>query len=139
MTELAALLANSGLWPVQPGVMIATISGVSISDNDMHLHVIGECNRNTPLKILRVFARSCVVVWQERPDIVVTTGSLPLAIFCLAARLAGARIVWIDSISQIDDISMSGKLIKPFTSRFFVQWPELAVRFKNTTYAGELV
>jgi len=70
---------------------------------------------------------------------VVSTGSLPLALFCLAARLFGAQIIWIDSISQIDGISSSGRLVRRFASLFLVQWPELAQRFPGTRYEGELV
>ena len=139
MTELAGVLEHTDLWPVAPSLMVATLGNVSDTNNGMKQYAVGECNRNTPLQVLKVFLRSCRIVWRERPDVVVTTGSMPLAIFSIAARLGGAKIIWIDSISQVDGISMSGKLVKPFASLFFVQWPELAERFEGTVYAGELV
>jgi UDP-N-acetylglucosamine:LPS N-acetylglucosamine transferase len=140
MTELQALLEHVGDWPAAPSMQVATVGDVSRSlATGMRHYVIGECNRHTPLEAGRTFWRSLRIAMRERPDAVVTTGSLPLALFCLACRLFGARIVWIDSISQITDLSLSGRLVKPISSLFLVQWPELAERFPGTCYAGELI
>jgi len=139
MTELLGLLAHAKLWPQQPTMMVATLATVSDLDLAMKQFTIGECNRRTPRQILSVWWKSLLIVIRERPDLIVTTGSLPLAIFSLTARICGAKIIWIDSISQVDDISMSGKLVKPFSSQFYVQWPDLAQRFDDTLYKGELV
>lgn len=139
MTELAALLAHRSLWPLQPSLFVSSLAlGSNSILPGVPSRVIGECDRNQPAKAIATLFRSLAVAWRERPDLVVTTGSLPLAIFSLVCRLFGARIVWIDSISQIDRISVSGRLVKPFAFRFFVQWPELAERYPGTIYAGEL-
>ena len=70
---------------------------------------------------------------------VITTGSLPLAIFSLTCKLFGAKIIWIDSVSQVSQISVSGRLVKPFADLFFVQWPELAKVYADVHYEGELI
>ncbi len=140
MTELNALLRHVDSWPARPGLRIATLGDVTGASRDgVTSYAIGECNRNTPVDALRTIWRSLRIVVRERPDVIVTTGSLPLALFCLVGRLFGARIVWIDSVSQIDELSLSGRLVRPFASQFFVQWPGLAERFPGTRYAGELV
>ena len=140
MTELAALLEHQSLWPESPAMLVSSLAlgGTTILP-DVSGHVIGECDRNQPGKAFATLVRSVALAWREKPDVVITTGSLPLAIFSLACRLFGARIVWIDSISQIEGISLSGKLVRPFADRFFVQWPELARKYAGTVYAGELV
>lgn len=138
MTELDALLEESSSWPIEPSVYISTLS-ITKTERGKASHRIGECDRSTPLKILKVLINSLFVVAKEQPDVVVTTGSLPLAIFSLIAKAFGAKIIWIDSISQIDKISMSGKLVKPFANKFFVQWPELAERYPKAIYHGELI
>ncbi len=140
MTELNALLRHADAWPAQPAVRVATLGDVTgLGGDGVASYAIGECNRNTPLDALRTLWRSLRIVLRERPDVIVTTGSLPLALFCLVGRLFGARIVWIDSVSQIDELSLSGRLVRPFASQFFVQWPGLAERFPGTRYEGELV
>lgn len=140
MTELQALLEHADVWPVAPSMQVVTLGDVSGgADGGMPHYVIGECNRHTPLQAIRTFWRSLRIAMRERPDVVITTGSLPLALFCLACRLSGAKIIWVDSISQIDELSLSGRLVKPFATLFLVQWAGLAEHFPGTRYAGELV
>ncbi|XOV81734.1 MAG: hypothetical protein ACFHXK_12730 [bacterium] len=139
MSELEALLSCSDFWPTKPTHYVSTLEKLSDESRDGKKFVIGECNRQTPFACVKVFLNALRIVWRERPQVILTTGSLPLALFCLAGRLLGASVIWIDSISQVDELSMSGKLVKPFASLFFVQWPELAERHPGTVYAGELV
>lgn len=102
-------------------------------------YVIGECDRRQPINAMRTLLRSFRIACVERPSVVLTTGSLPLALFSLVCKIFGARIIWIDSISQMESLSVSGRLVRPFADLFFVQWPELESRYRNVVYRGELV
>ena len=63
----------------------------------------------------------------ERPEIVITTGSLPCCIALLLAKyLMGAKTMWIDSIANVQQISTSGKLAGKFADVWLTQWPSLA-------------
>ena len=142
MTELAALMAASGSWPILPTICISTLEINTLPSGlpqTLRRYVIGECNRHQPWQAVKTAYRSVQVVLKERPDVVISTGSFPLALFCIVSRLLGSKIVWIDSISQIDGLSMSGRLIRPFADLFFVQWPELENSYPGTRYEGELV
>lgn len=140
MVELQALLQHAAQWPVIPTMHVATLGALGHSTSDAsRTFTIGECNRSTPIAAARVFSRSVAIVYRERPDVVVSTGSLPLALFCLAARIFGARIIWIDSVSQTDGLSLSGRLVRRFADLFLVQWPEVAAHCPGTVYEGELV
>ena len=139
MTELMALLEHQREWPVSPSFYVSTLdlSG-SIAEPASNTWHIGECDRRRPLSALLVIFRSIRIIRGSRPDCIVTTGSLPLALFCLVAKLHGSKVVWIDSVSQIGRLSLSGRLIRPFADLFFVQWPELESRYPGVRYAGEL-
>jgi hypothetical protein len=139
MSELAALLELQDHWPVRPGLYVSslTISRDALPAG-VRSYVIGECDRHRPFDAVKTLARSLRIALVERPRVVLTTGSLPLALFSLACKIFGARIIWIDSISQIEGLSISGRLVRPFADLFFVQWPELA-RYRNVRYAGELI
>ena len=140
MSELAALLAFQDRWPVRPDLYISTLK---ITDDslpaDARAYVIGECDRRQPINAIRTLLRSFRIAYVERPKVVLTTGSLPLALFSLVCKIFGARIIWIDSISQMESLSVSGRLIRPFADLFFVQWQELESRYRNVRYEGELV
>jgi len=71
--------------------------------------------------------------------VVITTGSLPLAIFCFLGKLFGARIVWIDSIANVEKLSLSGSFVRRFADLFLTQWPEIAAKYRNVEYVGSLV
>lgn len=140
MNQLLRLLDLSKSWPQLPSFYVTTSqTPVQKLARRGPVYVIGDCNRQHPLKALAVLVRSLNLVIKERPDVVITTGSLPLAILCLTAKLFGARIVWIDSIANIDGFSLSGRMIRHFADLFMTQWPELAERYANVEYVGAIV
>jgi UDP-N-acetylglucosamine:LPS N-acetylglucosamine transferase len=140
MNQLLKLLEASENWPQSPSFYVTTLEALAEKlAQKGPVYVIGECNRLHPLKALQVFIRSLKIVMKERPDVVITTGSLPLAIVCLSAKLFGAKIVWIDSIANVERLSMSGQFTRHFADLLLTQWPELAGKYKNIEYAGAIV
>lgn len=140
MNQLLNLLEASGKWPQRPSFYITTLQQLAEKLEDLGpTYVIGECNRLHPLKTVIIFFRSLKIIYKERPDVVITTGSLPLALVCLSAKLFGSRIIWIDSIANVEKLSMSGAMVRHFADMFITQWPELTKKYKNTEYAGTLL
>lgn len=138
--ELLALLRASGGWPAGPAVYVTTLAMLAEKFAGRgRVYVIGECDRRRPLKAVGVFLRALRCVAKEKPDVVITTGSLPLAIMCLLARLFGARIAWIDSIANTEDLSLSGRLVRRFADVCLSQWPRVAAKYSNVEYVGELL
>ena len=127
----------SQAWQSYSCFYISTLDIVtSVLDGREQLYIIGECNRTQPFRFMVAAARSAHVVWKERPDVVVTTGSLPMAILCLFAKLCGAKIIWIDSIANVDVISASGRFVRRFADLFITQWEHLAQGNESIEYAG---
>jgi UDP-N-acetylglucosamine:LPS N-acetylglucosamine transferase len=140
VNQLLKLLEMSQSWPQPPSFYVTTLEELAGKLRQKGpVYVIGECNRQCPLKALRVVVRSIKIVIKERPGVVITTGSLPLAILCLVAKLFGAKIVWIDSIANVERFSMSGRLIRPFANLFLTQWPNLIKNHRNVEYAGAII
>ncbi|GIW73864.1 MAG: hypothetical protein KatS3mg103_0386 [Phycisphaerales bacterium] len=38
----------------------------------------------------------------------------------------GARTVWVDSIANVEEMSMTGRLVGPYATLWLTQWPHLA-------------
>ena len=139
LKQLSEVLKTSHNWPLSPSHCITTHTELA-----QHLEhfgetfVIGECNRLTPYKMLEVFVRAFSVVAKIRPNVVITTGALPLAWVCLFAKLFGAKIIWIDSIANVEKLSMSGSMVRYFSDLFITQWPDLAERYDNVEYLGKI-
>ena len=73
----------------------------------------------TLLKLTWILAR-------ERPDVVISTGALPGYFALRLAKLFGARTIWLDSIANVDELSMSGKMIGSHADLWLAQWQHLA-------------
>ena len=108
-------------------------------ENQNRTYIVGECNRRSGLRILRVLRRCMAVAWTEKPDVVVSAGAAPGLVMCAAAKLMGAKIGWIDSIANIERLSMSGRIVRPVADLFLTQWDELAAKYANVEYAGNLL
>jgi hypothetical protein len=51
----------------------------------------------------------------------------------------GAKVVWIDSVTNVERISLSGRMVRHIADLFLVQWPELASRYKRVEYVGAII
>jgi UDP-N-acetylglucosamine:LPS N-acetylglucosamine transferase len=140
MNQLLALLQTSKSWPDNETFYVTTLPQLADKlETYGPTYVIGECNRLHPFRTLAVFVNAARVVLVERPDVVITTGALPMALVCIVARLLGARIVWVDSIANVEKLSMSGAMVRHFADLFVTQWPELTKKYKNVEYVGTLI
>ncbi|EGV60866.1 Alg14-domain-containing protein [Yamadazyma tenuis ATCC 10573] len=81
----------------------------------------------------------------QLPDVLLVNGpgtSVPIAYMLFLFRFLGVgntRIVYIESLARVNDLSLSGKLLLPITDRFIVQWPAVANRYKRAEYYGVLI
>jgi glycosyltransferase involved in cell wall biosynthesis len=97
----------------------------------------GPTNRNVK-NLLRNLLVARRLVRTLRPRIVLTTGAGIAIPFAWMARLHGIRVVYVESLTRIEELSLSGRLIRPAAYRFYVQWPELA-REVDASYAGSIL
>ncbi len=85
----------------------------------------------SPLKVLPNLARAIRVLRAVRPAVVVASGASLVVPFCVLARLAGARIVFIETTARVGDASLSGRVIGRLASAVLVQWAETAERYRR--------
>jgi UDP-N-acetylglucosamine:LPS N-acetylglucosamine transferase len=136
------LLQLLALEPAWEG-MEATWVTLPAADTDYLLrdervfHGRGPTNRS-----LRALVANLGFAWRtvrrERPDVILSTGAALAVPFFLAGKLFGARLVFVESITRTTSISLSGRLVRPLSDAFFVQWPDLA-RAKRARFAGRLL
>jgi UDP-N-acetylglucosamine:LPS N-acetylglucosamine transferase len=67
-----------------------------------------------------------LVLLRERPQVVISTGAAPGYLAIRGAKLLGARTLWIDSVANVDELSLSGKLASETADVCLTQWPHLA-------------
>jgi len=86
--------------------------------------------------------RNLVLAWRElrvrRPDTVLSTGAALAVPFFAVGKLLGCRCVYVESLTRIESVSLSGRLVYPLADAFFVQWPR-AARRRRMRYEGSIL
>lgn len=85
-------------------------------------------NRNIPNLIRNLFL-AWQVIRKERPEVTITTGAGVAVPFIIVGKLLGSQTVFIESITRIQQLSLSARLVLPFLDVLYVQWPQLKARY----------
>jgi len=89
-------------------------------------HTVVEANRWNKMRLVRQLLHLIWIISTVRPDVIVTTGAAPGYFALRIGRLLGARTIWIDSIANADELSLSGKQIGKYADLWLTQWEHLA-------------
>ena len=102
------------------------------------LHAYGPTNRNIP-NLLRNIRFAWRVLRSERPSAILTTGAGVAVPFAWIGKLRRIPTVYVESVTRIETISLSGKLVYRLADRFFVQWPQATEGRRRAAYAGSVL
>lgn len=100
--------------------------------------IIPDCSRQSRVDLLRCLAALSYHLARHRPSVVVSTGALPGVLAVVLGRLTGARTVWIDSVANAEEMSMSGRLARRFSTLWLSQWEHVA-RASGAEFAGRVL
>ncbi len=105
---------------------ITTLEGYRSQVAPESFHVVRDASRwdrvglvVQAVKILRL------IIW-IRPDVVITTGASPGYFAVRFGKWFGARTLWLDSIANVDELSLSGREAGKYVDLWLTQWPDLA-------------
>lgn len=102
------------------------------------LLIIEEGNRWQKRRLLRQVLQLAGIMLRIRPDAVISTGAAPGYFALRLGRLVGARTIWIDSIANADELSLSGQKVGRYADLWLTQWPHLA-RDDGPRYLGSVL
>lgn len=139
--HLSQLLLLSGAWDGHPSYLVVGSHNPTPPEVDCadRVYVVPWANRKHPFLVLRMILACWRIHWRERPDVVISTGAAAGCISAFLAKLSGKQVIWLDSISIGNRLSMSGRLVLPIADVFLVQWPDLAERHSKATYVGSVL
>ena len=109
----------------------------SLLRDDLVYWAHGPTNRSVP-NLVRNLLLAHRLVRRLRPRVILTTGAGVAVPFAWLGRLHGARVVYIESLSRIDSVSLSCRLIRPFADRVYGQWPEFVEALPEAHFAGSV-
>jgi UDP-N-acetylglucosamine:LPS N-acetylglucosamine transferase len=91
-------------------------------------HAIPDANRAQKLKLIGLLVKLGWLVLRVRPDVVISTGAAPGYFAVRIGRMLGARTLFLDSIANAEELSLSGNLARRHCDLVLTQWPDLAER-----------
>ena len=99
-------------------------------------HVVNDATRWSKFAALWQAMRILLILVRERPDVIITTGAAPGFFAMRLGKMLGARTVWLDSIANVEELSMSGQMAGKHADLWLTQWPHLAASDGRPSFAG---
>jgi UDP-N-acetylglucosamine:LPS N-acetylglucosamine transferase len=138
--HLSQLLKLGNAWETYDVFYVSTLDSAGNKLRKLgRYYITGECNRNHPLRMLKVLTMSLKIIRSEKPNVIISTGAAPGLIMCLAGKLFGSKIIWADSIANVEHLSLSGRIMRPFANLVLSQWPEVAGKYRKVEFVGTVV
>lgn len=91
------------------------------------------------LNAIKNFFFGIWVIYQEKPDLVVSCGAGIAPPIFLAAKLIGARLLFIDSISFVHYPSLSARIISLIADKTLVQHKHMTKKLYKAEYWGSVL
>lgn len=101
-------------------------------------HTFVDANKDTPVRLIVCALKLAWIVATVRPDAVFSTGAAGGLLAIRIARLFGARTMFIDSIANARELSLSARLSRGVADRVLCQWPRVA-EITGTEYRGAVI
>lgn len=138
--HLAQLVALRGWWREHDRrwVTFATADAVSTLPDETVAWAHHPTTRNVP-NLLRNLVLAVRVLRDWRPDVVVSSGAGVAVPFFVLARLLGIRTVYLEVYDRVDSRTLTGRLVRPLTDLFLVQWPEQLRLYPGARLVGPLL
>ena len=118
---------------------VTTVASETAPSGDRPVARISDASRNEPLRVVLAALHLAWIMFRFRPDAVVTTGAAPGYVALRLGKLLGCKTVWLDSIANAEEISMSARLARPYADLWLTQWQELARKTPGLQYWGQVL
>lgn len=89
-----------------------------------------------PFKMLINAVKTLYIWFKEKPDFVVTTGTMIAYPFYLLSILFKKKFVFIETYGRADMPTVAGRMMEKHSDLFIVQWEKQKKHFKKAIYGG---
>jgi UDP-N-acetylglucosamine:LPS N-acetylglucosamine transferase len=134
--KVLAVASGGGHWiqlmrlrPAFDGCSVtyaSTLAGYQTQVAPSPFHVIRDASRWNKFGLLVQALQVLRLVARLRPDVVITTGAAPGYFAVRLGKWFGAHTVWVDSMANVDELSLGGQKAGKCVDLWLTQWPHLA-------------
>jgi UDP-N-acetylglucosamine:LPS N-acetylglucosamine transferase len=144
-SRILAVASSGGHWVqlrrVMPAFGESEVAYVTVMESyrsevpNNRFYSVSDATRWSKLGLIVLALQLAWIIAKEKPSVVISTGAAPGYFAIVLGRLFGARTIWIDSMANIENLSMSGSRVGRYADLWLTQWPHLA-KSEGPHYAG---
>jgi UDP-N-acetylglucosamine:LPS N-acetylglucosamine transferase len=131
------LLRLSNAFKDMEVIYVSTSENMAQTVPGNKYYTVPDSNRRDKLNLLKTLVKINKILTIEQPDIIISTGASPGLVALLMGKVRGIKTIWVDSIANVEKLSLSGKIASKFVDRIYTQWPDLANN--KIVYAGNVL
>lgn len=134
--KILAVSSDGGHWiqlkKVLPAFLdnIASFATINIKRKKevdfRNFYVVKDANRWNKFGLIILAFQMFKIILKERPNFVISTGAAPGFFGIVFGKMFGANTIWIDSVANVNKLSMCGKYVGKFSDLWLTQWPNVA-------------
>lgn len=109
-------------------------NAVSLCDRVYYVDPINRRQPDAVFKIIKLFAQANRILNAEQPDCFLSTGALISIPVLILGKLRKKKVIFIESMARLEDLSMSGKIAYRFADVFIVYWKSLSQKYPKAHY-----
>ncbi|QXD32453.1 glycosyltransferase [Candidatus Pelagisphaera phototrophica] len=108
-------------------ITYATVSkGYESEVQGAKFRIVVDSNRDQKLKLILSFFSIAWLILTVRPHTILSTGAAPGFFAIFIGKLLGRKTIWVDSIANAEELSMSGQKAGKYATHWLTQWEHLA-------------
>lgn len=107
-------------------IFVTTESKYRSTVGNNHFLLVPDASRWNKLQSIWLAIVILKHVLTVQPDVIISTGAAPGFFALFWGKKLGAKTIWLDSIANVDELSMSGRMVKKYADLWLTQWEHLA-------------
>lgn len=119
-------------------IFVTTESKYQVTVGAHKFLLVPDASRWNKLRVIYLALVMLKHILLIKPDVVVSTGAAPGFFALFFGKKMGAKTIWLDSIANVDELSLSGKKVGKYADLWFTQWEHLASP-DGPKYAGAVL
>jgi len=108
------------------------------SKADYYLIQTGLKDKKFPLKMIINIFKTLNIWYIERPDYIITTGSIIVLPMAFLAKILRKKVIYIETFSRVYDGTRVGRLMYKYADLFIIQWESLQEIYPKAVYGGSI-
>ncbi len=108
------------------------------SNADYYVTQTGLGEKHMVFKLIKLFKEAMKICKKEKPDFIITTGTLISLPFMCYCKIHHKKFIYIETFARVTDTTKAGKFMYKFADLFIYQWEQLKEYYPKGVYGGSI-